>query len=509
MGFLGSIFGAQSNAANGAGYKAGSAPTSEQIQGTYDQVNQSFGAQKDFATLAGQQGGFQNQSNVFGQMQGFANQLQDQANGNGPNPALAQLNQTTGQNIASQASLAGSQRGAGANVGLMSRNIGQQGAATQQQAASQAAIMKAQQQLAAQQALQQQQGMMAGVAGQQIGAQQGAITGMGNIANAQQQNVLGMQSDTNKVNSQIALANAKSQAGLVGGILGSFGSGVQSMADGGQVKQQPQLEYKAPQQVLQQQPVAPQMQQPNQPQSRTARIMGGYEEAQRSDNPMQQGLSKALKPAADYIKQGASNLYDAVMSGSAQPPPLLDSLAVEGAETAEAAGTAASAAAAEEAAAAASTAAATEAASAAAAEEGGSAAILALAKGGSLQLGEQTDLEKDYQDPTTISGTLSSIMSNLAQGGNVKAMISPGEIVLNRKEAASPKKAALHAALKEKYGKKVPGKAKVKGDSLKNDTVKANLEEGGIVVPRSHSNSPEAAARFAYACAMKNQKGKK
>jgi len=45
-------------------------------------------------------------------------------------------------------------------------------------------------------------------------------------------------------------------------------------------------------------------------------------------------------------------------------------------------------------------------------------------------------------------------------------------------------------------GGKVDGKAKVKGDSEKNDTVPAMLSPGEIVIPRSHSDSPEKAKEF-------------
>ncbi len=48
-------------------------------------------------------------------------------------------------------------------------------------------------------------------------------------------------------------------------------------------------------------------------------------------------------------------------------------------------------------------------------------------------------------------------------------------------------------------GGKVPGKAYVFGDDEKNDTVKAKLSPGEIVIPRSHAGSPEAAADFVRA----------
>ncbi len=107
---------------------------------------------------------------VLAQQQGLANQYQGIANGTGPNPAQAMLNNATGTNIANQAALMAGQRGAGANVGLMARQVGQQGAGIQQNAAGQAAIMQANQQLAALQALGSQQ--------QAMGA---TNTGIGNI----------------------------------------------------------------------------------------------------------------------------------------------------------------------------------------------------------------------------------------------------------------------------------------------------------------------------------------
>lgn len=59
---------------------------------------------------------------------------------------------------------------------------------------------------------------------------------------------------------------------------------------------------------------------------------------------------------------------------------------------------------------------------------------------------------------------------------------------------------------KLKAGGPVPGKAKVKGDSLKNDNVKALLSPGEIVVPRSiatHPHAPELAAKFVAATLAK------
>jgi len=58
------------------------------------------------------------------------------------------------------------------------------------------------------------------------------------------------------------------------------------------------------------------------------------------------------------------------------------------------------------------------------------------------------------------------------------------------------------------YGEKVPGKAEVKGDSLKNDKVPVMLSPGEIVVPRSKSGDPDKAAQFAKAVAIKSKRKK-
>lgn len=78
------------------------------------------------------------------------------------------------------------------------------------------------------------------------------------------------------------------------------------------------------------------------------------------------------------------------------------------------------------------------------------------------------------------------------KGSKVPALLSPGEKYLTPQQAKQV--AAGHKSPME--GKTIPGQAKVKGDSLKNDTVPASLEEGGIVIPRSvmQSKNPSAAA---------------
>lgn len=81
------------------------------------------------------------------------------------------------------------------------------------------------------------------------------------------------------------------------------------------------------------------------------------------------------------------------------------------------------------------------------------------------------------------------------QGGKTKgvpAMVSPGEVYL----PPNAVKEVAHGADPIRAGQKIPGKAAVKGNSLKNDTVPKTLEEGGIVLPRSvmQSKNPHWAA---------------
>lgn len=83
-----------------------------------------------------------------------------------------------------------------------------------------------------------------------------------------------------------------------------------------------------------------------------------------------------------------------------------------------------------------------------------------------------------------------------AHGAKVPAMVSPGELYI------PPQKVAEVAAGKKsahKAGHKVPGKAKVSGDSEKNDTVPAALDSGGVVVPRSKSKNDVDAREFILA----------
>ncbi len=68
-----------------------------------------------------------------------------------------------------------------------------------------------------------------------------------------------------------------------------------------------------------------------------------------------------------------------------------------------------------------------------------------------------------------------------------------------------PRPVNTNIKLRKADGGKVPGKAKVKGDSKKNDFVHALLSPGEIVVPRTHSQTPEKANAFVAALFAKEK----
>ncbi len=187
----------------------------------YYRSQAALNSQQNLLSALQQQGGLQKQVGVFGQ-------LGDVAAGKGPNPAQAMLNQRTGENVANQAALMAGQRGAGANVGLMARQIAGQGAGLQQQAVGQGATMQAEQSL---NALGQMGGMANTMAANQMAgtnaatsaeqAQHGALL---NALAAQNQARVSSQSSVNSANAGLAQTQMGAQQGLAGGLLGAAGS---------------------------------------------------------------------------------------------------------------------------------------------------------------------------------------------------------------------------------------------------------------------------------------------
>jgi hypothetical protein len=217
VGFISGLLGSQT----GAGFQA-------------QQANLQGGANQQQAAIGQSQG-----NQAYNQQQQFVNQLQgingvqglsNIANGTGPNPAQAMLNNATGANNSAQASLMAGQRGASQNAGLIARQAAQQGSANQQNAIGQGAALQAQQQLNATNTLASMQGQAYGQLGQQALGQQGAAN-----------QALGQQ---NSANAEIAKQNADTQGQLLtnglGGALNGLSSAV-AMASGGEVSGQPPI----------------------------------------------------------------------------------------------------------------------------------------------------------------------------------------------------------------------------------------------------------------------------
>ena len=207
------------------GYQAGLAPTT---QSNY-QPGMDLG-------LNAVQAGMGSQGSIQAQQQGLANQLLAQSQGQGPNPAQAQLAQNTANNVATQGALMASQRGASANAGLMARQAAQQGAATQQAAVGQSATLQAQQQLAAQNALMNQQATM----GSQNIAQEGVGANLygqsGNLQNAQNSGLVQNYGMAQGINAKTAGENADAVNKTTGGLMNGAGGILSALlSKGGEV----------------------------------------------------------------------------------------------------------------------------------------------------------------------------------------------------------------------------------------------------------------------------------
>lgn len=238
MGFISNLLGGGNN------FKAQGAPlmgltNTPQIDSAYSGAQDALSQQQALVNALQAQNGIQNQSQVY-------NQLQQVAAGQGPNPAQAMLANTTGQNVANQAALMASQRGASSNPALIARQAAQQGGALQQNAAGQAAALQAQQSLGA-------IGQAGQLAGQQTGQQIGAVGNLNqfrqaeqgqilNAANAQNQGNIQNVSQQNSANSAIAAKQAEGQNNILGnvaGAAGAVGSKIFNLAEGGQVPMSP------------------------------------------------------------------------------------------------------------------------------------------------------------------------------------------------------------------------------------------------------------------------------
>lgn len=409
------------------------------------QLNQSYNGVQD--SLKQQQGAIGQQQGLTNTLTGQANQgantqnnltsmLTARANGQGPNPAQAQLNQNTGQNIQQQAALMAGQRGAGANAGLLARQNAQQGAATQQNAVGQAATLNANQQIAAQNQL---QGLAASQVGQgqgSLNALTGAVQGYGQAQQNEQgilQNAntaannanVAMQSNINNVNSGVSAGNQSQNSNIIGGITGALsgatamqaGAKAGALAHGGAVHRYADGGW-----------------------TNNVSTSGPQIEATQRQDIKTADLSKAGQQLTGALKSKFGTKADSAPADLIQQPQLGSQFAAQG-----------------------------------------------------PGLGLDTNLGK----PSSFVGSYL-----MADGGKVPAMVSPGEGYLSPENV----KKVLAGADAMQLAEKVPGKPKVKGDSLKNDTVKTTLQEGGVVLPRhitTHKMASEKAAAFVHHAAAK------
>ena len=189
---------------------------------SYNRVEDALARQKAFTEALQAAGGIQNQAQVYDQLQGIAA-------GTGPNPAMAALNNATGQNVAQQAALLASQRGASANPALMARLAAQQGGAIQQQAIGQGAALQAQQSLnAINQAGNIANTQVAGAsqAGQALtGAEQNTYGQLLNQIASQNNTAAGLQGNVNSANASMYGPSLQAQQAAMGGI----GSGIATL----------------------------------------------------------------------------------------------------------------------------------------------------------------------------------------------------------------------------------------------------------------------------------------
>ena len=454
--------------------------TAGQATEQYNNAQDALSQQRGFLQQM-QQGG---QNASLSQM-GLLDRLQQASQGNGPNPALAQLNQTTGQNVANQAALMAGQRGSGANAGMMARQAAQQGATTQQQAAGQAATLSAQQQMAYMQQLQAQQQAM-------IGQQSGATNAYNTAAQNEQSNILnalagqnnarvGMQSNVNNANAGLIGQTMGQQASIGSSMAGAASSMMGGLAEGGEVGED---EVKSNGGV--QAGSAPNIGSV----SMTPMPSGGKSSGGGGGGGIA-GLAAMLAPGGQV---GSSYMPLAPMGSINAGGPSGGPQSFAGQFLGN-----------------------PQASNGGVHEAGspniGSVSMSAMPGGASFSKktssGEPTDAGGNEGSGGEGGGGGGSMNAPkmLADGGKVPALLSPGERYLSPDQVNLVKQGKADPI---KDGQKVPGKPKVGGakNSYANDTVKAELEEGGIVIPRSITqgkNPHWESMKFVHATLAKNR----
>jgi hypothetical protein len=485
--------------------------TKEQVDQSYLNTQTGLGQQNDFLNAVRAQGGLANQSSVFNQQQAIAN-------GTGPNPAQAMLANSTGANVANQAALMAGQRGSGANAGMMARQAANQGAGIQQNAAGQAAALQAQQSLGA-------LNQMGGLATNQANNQANATNAYTNAALQQQANLLGgagaynnaqvgMQSNMNTTNASVSGVTAGAQGNMLSGIMGAAGSamnmfgggggggagggggmfgfgtdmssvggagmdsgaatsglmdGFAMVAEGGLIQKPKKMAEGG--EALYTTPLAD----PTGPQSNVGRsFMQSQNELGATDPlaapmPIAPAPKRAAAPAGPDLEQMGQGMLDTVASGAKTFLPMIGS-AVGNVFGGPAGGIV-----------------------------GGQ-----VGKGVGSLIPDPAERKAGEARTAKQEAEKKHARAKLAGGGEVPALVSPGEQYLPPKDVEKVKDGKNPLSV----GKKVPGTPVVGGakNDYANDTVPAKLESGGIVIPRSITQSedaPDKAAAFVRAVLAK------
>lgn len=463
MGFVSSLLGT-AGGVNGTGVSGPGAAsiaspvTTQQANLANDASNAAIQQQNAFAQAVAAQNGLGNQSNVYNQLQGVVE-------GTGPNAAQAMLNNSTGQNVANQAALMASQRGASANPALIARQAAMQGANTQQQAVGQGAALQAQQ---SQNAL----NSMGNIAGQQVTNQANATGAATQAAQNQQQNLLNAignqnqanvasQGSINQANAGIAGSTMAGQKDLFGSLTGAGGAVIgKFFAGGGQVPMQ-HYANGTPQGGV----VIP--------------GSGQYVQQMPAVDPFAPVAGPAVMPApAPMVMPAAMPMQQAAMMPVAAPVEVV-AKPVEAKGPKSSVGKIIA-----------------EALQPKKPEAGGEQPSKLRQGMDQLLQGIGTAISRPAAPQSMMlpaSNPVSQMETMLAaQGGKVPAMVSPGEQYL---PPAKAKEVVKEGKNPLKEGKRIPGQPQYPGNDYRNDVVPAQLEEGGVVIPNSIMQSKDAAAK--------------
>jgi hypothetical protein len=470
-----------------------------QISTAYTGVQNAQAQQGSLLQALQAQNGLQNQSQVYNQLQGVVN-------GTGPNPAQAQLAQATGQNVANQAALMAGQRGSSANVGLLARQAAQQGAQTQQQAAGQAATLQAQQSL---NALGQAGGIAGTQAANQIGqtnantsAQQAEQAALMNAQLGVNTSNVGMQSNINSVNGQLANTQLQGQQAMLGGLMQGIGGGASSvmsaLAEGGEVDDSPALsptsdstpapadEFKSNDESVNP-GAAPNTSVPSFGSDAGASALAqgmasmGGSKSGGGGGGGGGGIMGLLALMADGgsvpdlsqpVQQGPQSNFGKFLKGAVKPTqPGKESEPNYGNPGANTLSKGASA--------------------------------LGSSIGGALK---PSTASQGMAGGPSDAGMPQSNTLMAAKGGKVPALVSPGEQYLPPKDVYKVKQGANPLTV----GERIPGKPKHPGNDYRNDVVPKTLEAGGIVIPNKvmQAKNPHfEAMKFVHAHIAKNRGG--